>query len=76
MADLSQRDREQAIAELERITDTLDRMSAWLDGDEPDRQRCAIMLEDAANLVRGAGWIVERLDPARVAMLAHRRMAG
>jgi hypothetical protein len=32
------------------------------------------MLEDAASLVRGAGWITERLDPARVAMLAHRRI--
>jgi hypothetical protein len=31
-------------------------VSAWIDGDDPDQQRCAIMLEDAANL--GArGWV-------------------
>jgi hypothetical protein len=75
MAELTQQGRQQAIRDLDAIEATLDGMSAWIDGGEPDRQRAAIQLEDAANLIRSTGWLIERLDPARVAMLAHRRMA-
>jgi hypothetical protein len=74
MAEITPEARAQAIRDLEAILATLEGMSEWIDGDSSDRQRAAIMLEDAANLVRGAGWVIERLDPARVAMLAHRRM--
>jgi hypothetical protein len=37
-------------------------VSVWIDGNEPDQQRAAIQLEDAANLIRSAGWLIERLD--------------
>jgi hypothetical protein len=73
-AELTPQARQMAIAELEAIEQTLSGMSAWVDGDDPDRQRCSIYLEDASNLIRAADWMMERLDRARVAMLAHRRV--
>lgn len=73
MAEISRRDRELAITELDHIERTLSAMSAWADGDSPDRERASIMLEDAAKAVMAAGWLIER-DPARVAELVHRRM--
>ncbi len=76
MGDLTPQARQQAVAHLEAIEQTLSAMSAWIDGDDPDQQRAAIHLEDATNLVRAAGWMIERLDPARVAMLAHRRVTS
>jgi uncharacterized membrane protein YebE (DUF533 family) len=68
-----------ALAELERMITTLSQMSAWADGDTAGRERAAIMLEDAGNAVRAAGWELERADPqrpdpARIAQLVHRRL--
>lgn len=50
-------------------------MSAWADGDSPDRERVSIMLKDGAKAVMAAGWLLERADRLRVSELAHRRMS-
>ena len=73
MAELTPEGREQAVAELGRIEATLAQMSQWVDGGSPDRERCAVLLEDASLRVMAAALIIER-DPARVAELVHRRM--
>jgi len=74
VAELSAQDRELAIAELERIERTLTDMSAWADGDSESQQRASIALEDAASQIRAAGWMLERIDPGRLASLVHRRI--
>jgi hypothetical protein len=74
MTDLTREGRRLAIITLKSIEQTLTQMSAWVDGDEADRQRTAIWLEDAAALVRSAGWTLERIDPETASQLAHRRM--
>ena len=71
-AELTKQHREQALAWLDGIERTLSDMSAWADGDSPDRERASIALEDAARAVAAAGWLLQR-DPARVAGLVHRR---
>jgi hypothetical protein len=82
--------RQQAVAELERIERVLEELSAWIDGDGDQDVRAAIELEDAAVRVRSAVFLVERADPARVAAawleqgagpvrvaeLVHRRLPG
>jgi hypothetical protein len=75
MAELSPHDRQLAIAELERIEQTLVQMSMWADGDSADRERCSIALEDASRAVQAAGWMLSRADRLRVAELVHRRMS-
>jgi hypothetical protein len=74
--ELSPDGRRLAIAELERIEQTLTLMSAWADGDSADRERVAIALEDAARAVQAAGWLLERADRVRVAELVHRRLTS
>lgn len=63
-------------AGLARIEQTRSQMSQWVDGDDPAKQKAAILVEDAATAICAAGWVVERADPARVAMLTHRRMSA
>ena len=75
MAELSQQDRALAIAELERIEQTLTAMSMWIDGDSADRERCSIALEDAARAIQAGAYLIERADRERVAELVHRRMS-
>lgn len=65
--------RAMALAELERIEQTLSEMSQWVDGDAPDREKASVLLEDAARAVAAAGWALERASRSRVADLAHRR---
>ena len=73
MAELSRSNREVACRELDKIEDTLSRMSAWIDGATNDRQRAAIHLEDAASHCLAAAHLIER-DLVRVAGMAHRRV--
>ncbi len=73
MADLSRADREVACRELDRIETMLTQMSAWVDGDSPDREKASIMLEDAAKAVMAAAWLIQR-DAVRVGELTHRRV--
>jgi hypothetical protein len=75
MGEISPADRHLAIAELERIEQTLVQMSMWADGDSADRERVAIALEDASRAVQAAGWMLSRADRLRVSELAHRRMS-
>jgi len=72
-AELTRQDREAALAELDRIERTLSEMSEWVDGDSDARERCAIMLEDAAKAVMAAAWTLTR-DAYRVSELVHRRL--
>lgn len=74
--ELSPADCRLAIAELERIEQTLTQMCIWADGDSSDRERAAIALEDASRAVQAAGWLLERADRARVAELVHRRLSS
>jgi len=66
--------RQMAVRELEAIERTLSAMSAWVDGDSGERVRASILLEDAAQRVMAAGFLIERLDSGRVAELMHRRV--
>jgi hypothetical protein len=72
-AELTPQARQMAIAELEAIERTLSAMSAWVDGDG-ERVRASILLEDAAQRVMSATFLIERLDPQRVSELMHRRV--
>jgi hypothetical protein len=66
MAEVTPHDREQALAELERIAYTLTQMSQWLGS--AGEQRSAVMLEEAWKNVVAAGWLLQR-NPARTAAL-------
>jgi len=70
MAEIMPHDRGKALAELERIAETLTQMSQWLgSGGE---QRSAVMLEEAWKNVVAAGWLIQR-SHARNAVPTHRR---
>ncbi|MDQ2874519.1 MAG: hypothetical protein M3Y33_06815 [Actinomycetota bacterium] len=71
MADLTPEARRLALAEIERMQQTLLDMCQWLD--EHGETRAAIMAEDCAGAVAALGWQVERPHPGR---LVHRRMPG
>ncbi len=73
MAELSRQDRELALARLAEIEQELSQASEWVDGDSDARERCAIMLEDAAKAVMAAAWTLTR-DAYRVSELVHRRL--
>jgi hypothetical protein len=75
MAEISPHDRQLALDELEKISGTLSAMSAWVDDDSPERERCSIALEDAAKSVMVGAYLLERAGRLRVADLAHRRMS-
>jgi hypothetical protein len=70
MAEVTPHDREQALAELERIAYTLTQMSQWLGS--AGEQRSAVMLEEAWKNVVAAGWLIQR-QPARAAVPAYHR---
>jgi hypothetical protein len=73
MAEIMPHDRGKALAELERIAQTLNQMSQWLGS--AGEQRTAVMLEEALKNVVAAGWLMQR-DPARAVAPAHRRPAA
>jgi hypothetical protein len=66
-------DRDRALAELERIAQTLNQMSQWLGS--AGEQRPAVMLEEALKNVVAAGWLMQG-NPARAIARAHRRPAA
>jgi hypothetical protein len=68
--DITPHDRGKALAELERIAQTLNQMSQWLGG--AGEQRPAVMLEEALKNVVAAGWLMQG-NPARAIAPAHRR---
>jgi hypothetical protein len=70
MAEITPNDRGKALAELERIAQTLNQMSQWLGS--AGEQRTAVMLEEALKNVVAAGWLMQG-DPARAIVPAHRR---
>ena len=72
MPEITPQEREKALAELERIDQTLLQMSQWLV--DAGEERAAIMLEEAWKNVAAAAWLIQR-DPARHAALTHRRPA-
>ncbi len=76
MAELTPRDRQLAIAALDRVEQTLTQMSMWVDDDSADSQRVAIMLEDSAKSVMVASYLLSRADRLRAAELVHRRMSA
>jgi len=68
MAEIMPHDRGKALAELERIAETLTQMSQWLgSGGE---QRSAVMLEEAWKNAVAAGWLMQR-GAARTPVLTH-----
>ena len=73
MAEIAPHDRGQALAELERIAQTLNQMSQWLGS--AGEQRPAVMLEEALKNVVAAGWLMQG-NPARAIAPAHRRPAA
>jgi len=73
MAEVTPHDREQALAELERIAYTLTQMSEWLG--HAGEERAGAMLEEALKNVVTAGWLLQR-DPARTAALPRGQEAG
>lgn len=73
MAEITLHDREQALAELERIAHTLNQMSQWLSS--AGEQRTAVMLEEALKNVVAAGWLMQR-NPVRAIAPTHRRAAA
>jgi hypothetical protein len=73
MAEITLHDRDKALAELERIAQTLNQMSQWLGS--AGEQRPAVMLEEALKNVVAAGWLMQR-DPARAVASAHRPAAA
>ena len=73
MAEITLHDREQALAELERIAHTLNQMSQWLGS--AGEQRTAVMLEEALKNVVAGGWLLQR-NPARTAALPPGPAAG
>jgi hypothetical protein len=54
-------DRDKALAELERIAQTLNQMSQWLGS--AGEQRPAVMLEEALKNVVAAGWLMQAIPP-------------
>ena len=68
--EITPHDRGKALAELERIAQTLNQMSQWLGG--AGEQRTAVMLEEALKNVVAAGWLMQR-DSAGPIAPAHRR---
>jgi len=62
MAEITPQDRGQALAELERIAQTLTQMSEWLGW--AGEERAGVMLEEAWKNVLAAGWLLQR-TPAR-----------
>jgi hypothetical protein len=68
--DITPHDRGKALAELERIAQTLNQMSQWLGG--AGEQRPAVMLEEALKNVVAAGWLMQG-NLARAIAPAHRR---
>jgi hypothetical protein len=73
MAEITLHDRQKALAELERIAQTLNQMSQWLGS--AGEQRTAVMLEEALKNVVAAGWLMQR-NPAGAVPPAHRRAAA
>ncbi len=73
MANLSQSHRQMAIAELERIEETLSQLSAWLDG--LGLEQPAILIEDSWRNILAAQRLLQR-DPAARARLVHGRLSG
>lgn len=70
MGEITPHDRGKALAELERIAQTLNQMSQWLGS--AGEQRTAVMLEEALKNVVAAGWLMQR-DSTRAIAPAHRR---
>src|SRR5215831_14243403 len=68
--EITPHDRGKALAELERIAQTLNQMSQWLGG--AGEQRTAVMLEEALKNVVAAGWLMQR-NPATAVEPMHRR---